>query len=53
MVPPELKSQFEELFRKWNEIGQNGLNTANTLKEAWKQAAKEMTDAIDKAVSKS
>ena len=53
MVPPELKSQFEELFRKWNEIGQKGLNTSNTLKEAWKQAAKEMTDAIDKAVSKS
>ena len=53
MVPPELSSEFESLFQKWEKLGAQGLKAPENIKEAWKSAADTMSASIDAAVSKS
>ena len=53
MVPPELSSEFESLFQKWEQLGAQGLKAPENIKEAWKSAADTMSASIDAAVSKS
>lgn len=53
MVPPELSSEFESLFQKWEQLGAQGLKAPENIKEAWKSAADTMSASIEAAVSKS
>lgn len=53
IVPKELASDFENLFRQWEALGSAGFNAGERIKEAWDTAGETMQTEMDKLISRS
>ena len=53
IVPDELRSDFENLFRQWEALGSAGSNAGERIKEAWDTAGETMQTEMDKLISRS
>lgn len=53
IVPDELRSDFENLFRQWEALGSAGFNAGERIKEAWNTAGETMQTEMDKLISRS
>ena len=53
IVPKELASDFDDLFKKWEALGSAGFNAGDRIKQAWDDSGETMQNEIDKLISRS
>ena len=53
IVPKELASDFDDLFKKWEALGAAGFNAGDRIKKAWDTAGETMQTEMDKLISRS